>query len=701
MSYALKTITVTPGVAPFTDFTPQSTPHYTLADKVRFIDGFPQKIGGWQTLLLDNYYPINGGCRAIYSYVLGNVIYYLLGTNTSLYQVQGNSIFNATPVVTDSTTLTDALGTYYGTLDNDPFTVLAGTKSIIVTDTGHPFLPGDYITFSGATGFAGIPDTDLNTTFNIGSVTTDTYTFSVATVANASTTGGGNSVVRASRVLSVAHTANGFSNGDNIVVDSVASDVGGITTSEIEGIRTIRNVMTDSYAIAVDGEATSSVSGGGGDMVIYEEIPDGNLESTTGQGYGMGYYGVGLYGVTKFSNDPTPPAIWSFDRFGNLVVMTQGNQTGLYSWASGPSALPALVSGAPTAINYVFVSDNICVTLGASNQPNRIKWCDQGNLTDWTATAQNQAGEDDIEAAGEFISHAPLRGWNLLFTKQSVYTFRYIGKPFVWETKVLDPSRGLIAQNARIVVNGIAYWMGPDNFYFYRGANVEIIPSNTVDRSTLKNYVFNDINTGQVAKIFCWYNSRFNEIWWHYPSSSSNEPDRIVRFNIVDFTWVMDTMVRTAGEYPTPLTEHPYLANYSTTGGGPFSDGFSDGFEGDSTVAPNTTVYQHEKGYDDDGTPIPWFLDTPYFTSGASTVVLGGVYQDNTLTNGSIDWTINTKLYPNQEPDSVTYTLPFDSQNLIYRRRGRYWQYRVSGATLGQYWRAGIWQEKYMQGGNK
>lgn len=702
MGYTLKSVTVLPGVASTSDFTPQSTQHYTYADKVRFIDGFPEKIGGWQSLIVSTPYYMNGCCRALYSYTLRNVIYYLIGTHTNLYQIQGNNVFNATPVVDTANTYNNILGTYYGTLSADPFSVVAGIPSVTVLDTGHPFLNGDSITFSGATSFAGISASELNTTVTIGNVTTNTYTFTISSVPNSMTNGGGGSVVRASRIVSVLEPNTDYTDGDNIVVDSVASTVGGIPPADITGIRIVRGVNISGYNIVASGVATSSASNAGGNVSIRGEIPSGQLNSTTGSGYGVGLYGTGYYGVSKISTTPTSPTIWSFDRFGDLIVMTQGNQTGLYSWDSSTNTLPALVANAPTALNYTFVTDNIAVTLGANGVTNRIKWSDQGNLTTWTATAQNQAGEDDIEGAGQFISHAALRGWNLLFTQTSVYTFRYINKPYVFETKLLDPSRGLIGQNARIVVNGIAYWMGIDNFYMYRGANVEVIPSNSTTSSTIKNYVFNSINLGQINKAFCWYNSQFNEIWFHYPSKSATECDRIARYNVLDGTWVMDTLNRTAGEYPTPLTLTPYLSRYTRYSVGAFDDGFDDGFSDGTNSGTQTLIYQHEKGSDDDGSPLPFLLSTPMFSTGSSnTVLLGGVYQDNTLSNGPLDWTITTKLYPNQVPDSVTYTIPYDSQNLIYRRRGRYWQYDIAGNTLGQRWRAGVWQEKYEKSGTR
>lgn len=670
MPYNLNPIRVLPGVAPSTDSTPQSTEHYVFADKVRFVDGVPEKIGGWDTLTLTGTYSIFGVPRNVYSYIFSGLTYYLIGTHTNLYRIVGQSLFNATPVTTTLETFTNVLATNHRTLGSNPYATSNGSTLITVTDAAHRFRNGDVVSFSGATTFAGLAAGDLNGAKIISNCTTNTYQFNTSgTPANATTSGGGASVVRASRLITVTQ-ANDYREGDNIVVSNVASAVGGIVDTAIEGIRVVRNRTAGGYDIVADAFSTSSASSAGGNYQIFPEIADGQQNSTTGVGYGMGVYGVGLYGVAKTSANPTPPSIWSFDRFGNNVLMTRGNQTGLYSWNNGTTTLPALVTNAPTAVNYCFVTDNIAVTLGASGQPNRIKWSDQGNLTVWAAAATNQAGEDDIEGAGEFISHAPVRGANLLFTRQATYSFRYIGRPFVFETKLVDAGRGLIARNARVVVDGIAYWMGLDNFYMYRGGNAEIVPSNSYGESTLKEYVFNNIDDANALKAFAWYNSAFNEIWWHYPSLGSQECDRVARYNILDRTWTMDTMARTAAEYPNALGDNPYLANQSGL------------------------IYRHEKGTDNNGASMPFTLTTRFFSTDAKdTALLGGVYQDNTITTGNINLTINTKRYPNQTADSSTYPITTTNANLIFRKSARYWQYTVSGDTIGQFWRGGDWME--------
>lgn len=673
MVYTNIPLEISAGVQPDTDFTQQSTPHFVASDKIRWVDGFPEKIGGWLTITPDSG-QVNGCPRNIYSYNLNNNINYIIGTHSHLYNLFGSTLTNITPVE-NPVSQNNVLSTFYGTLGANPIETVDGSSVITVTDVGHILEESDQVVFSGSTNVNGITAAQINTTHTIANVTEDTYQLTVSGVATSSGSGGGAGVVRATRIVSVV-LANTMMNDDNIEISGLGAPLGGIPEASINGVRRIKNVSGSGFDIIADAFATSSVSNAGGDIDIASQIPEGTCDPTTGVGYGLGLYGAGLYGTPKAAANPTLPSVWSFDRFGNLIVLTQGNQTGLYSWDGTLTNLPSLVQNAPTAIDYTFVSNNIAVTLGASGVGNRIQWSDQANLTTWAETAENRAGQDDIEGAGDFISHAQLRGFNLLFTRDQVYSFRYIDRPFVWETRQIDPSRGLIARNARVVVNGICYWMGRDNFYLYRGGNVEIIPSNTINQSTLKKFVYENINDAVESKIFAWYNEEFNEIWWHIPQSGENEPDLVVTFNIRTNVWASHNLNRTAGEYPNVLSTFPILANI-------------DG-----------TIYQHERGNNDVNDPLRWTLTTPFFNSGTEPFALGGIHFDSIKT-GSISVDLNTKFYPRGDVATTTYDIAEEIDKIAYRRRGRYWQYVVSGEELDQEWRSGLWYQEVKKSGRK
>jgi flagellin-like hook-associated protein FlgL len=76
---------------------------------------------------------------------------------------------------------------------NNPFAVTNGSPVVTTTQTAHGLVVGDQITFSGAQTFAGL---DLNGTFTVASVATNTYTFSATTNATATTTGGAAAVTQ-------------------------------------------------------------------------------------------------------------------------------------------------------------------------------------------------------------------------------------------------------------------------------------------------------------------------------------------------------------------------------------------------------------------------------------------------------------------------------------------------------------------------
>lgn len=672
------------GVQYSTDFTEFSTPHYVSADKIRFVDGYPEKIGGWESITIDDDLPVNGAARSIFSYNLSRNERYLIGTHSNLYYLIGSKLTNVTPLVTATTAIANSLDSNYATLGTDPISTVDGSTTVTITDTATKVRVGDTIELSGATTTNGVPNTELNTTHFVRTQSINSYTFTVTTAATSTGSGGGASVVQATPIITVNQTAHSFPDGARILIQGAAT-FAGIPNTDINIEHIIRNISTNAYDIVVNTIATSSVTGGGGaSTTVQGEIADGQADATAAQGYGAGLYGVGLYGTALVSSSGAIPVrSWVFDRFGNNVVMTAGGQTGVYTWDSDTDAAPTALSGAPTAVNYLYVSNNIVVTLGDSNVGNRRKWSDVGDSTVWTAAATNQAGEDDIEGASEFISHLNVKGINLEFTDSQVYTSRYIGRPFIWETKLLDNKSGIIAKNARVEHNGAGYWMGTDNFYVYKSGNVQIMRSNSTSETTLKKKVFEDINLSQKSKIFAWFNRKFNEVWFHIPSNASNEPDRVVRVNVKDNTWVLDTMNRSAGEYPTPLKEFPYLAEYDS-------------------VTTTSTLYFQEKGNDADGVAMAWNLKTNLIGGEDYEVSINGLIPDSIQT-GDITLQVDSYRYPQSASkyNTKTMTVSPDTEMIDFKTQGRYVQYTFSGEELGQNWRAGLWSAMITQGSKR
>ena len=142
-------------------------------DKVRFRQGTPEKIGGWQRVSTNTF---NGVCRALWQWAtLAGVPYLGVGTNTKYYIAYGGAYYDITPIVS-TVTLTN------------PFTTVSGSATVTVTDVAHGATTGTFVTFSGATAVGGLT---LNGEYQITVLTVDSYTITAASNASSPATGGG------------------------------------------------------------------------------------------------------------------------------------------------------------------------------------------------------------------------------------------------------------------------------------------------------------------------------------------------------------------------------------------------------------------------------------------------------------------------------------------------------------------------------
>ena len=174
-------------------------------DKIRFRQGTPEKIGGWEQIS-DNRFL--GVCRSLWNWVtLGAVDLIGVGTNLKYYIERGAAYNDITPL-----RVTTAAG-------DVTFAATTGSSVVTVTDTAHGAVEGDYVTFSGALTLGGdITAATLNTEFQIVTVPDDdTYTIQTAVAATASDTGnGGANVVGAYQINvgpEIQESATGWSAG--------------------------------------------------------------------------------------------------------------------------------------------------------------------------------------------------------------------------------------------------------------------------------------------------------------------------------------------------------------------------------------------------------------------------------------------------------------------------------------------------------
>lgn len=159
---------------------------YYVSDKVRFRQGTPEKIGGWQRISSAIF---QGVCRSLWNWVtLGGANLLGVGTNLKFYIESGGAYNDVTPLRKTA-----------ATIGADPFATTNLSANVVVTDSTGGWVNGDFVTFSGATTVGGL---DLNGEYQITTIGTSTTTYQItaATAATSTATGGGASVLAAYQV---------------------------------------------------------------------------------------------------------------------------------------------------------------------------------------------------------------------------------------------------------------------------------------------------------------------------------------------------------------------------------------------------------------------------------------------------------------------------------------------------------------------
>jgi len=168
----LTNFTIKPGInKEVTDYTGQG--QWVDSDNVRFFNGLPQKIKGWDKFVETT---IVGVVRDQHAWIsLDGTRYDAFGTDRKLYVYEEGLVFDITPI-----RATEAL--------TDPFTT-NGTATVLVTDAGHGCVEGSFVTFDS---FSTIDGLDMNQEFEVTTVVnTSAYTVTHTSTASGSTAGGG------------------------------------------------------------------------------------------------------------------------------------------------------------------------------------------------------------------------------------------------------------------------------------------------------------------------------------------------------------------------------------------------------------------------------------------------------------------------------------------------------------------------------
>lgn len=292
-------------------------------------------------------------------------------------------------------------------LGSNPFATTSGSAVVIVTDTDHGALNGDFVTFSGASLVAGL---SLNNEYQITYLTNNTYSITASSNANATTSGGGSSVLAQYQI----------NTGPAIQAPIVGWGSGGY------GLGTWGNGLSNTDSLRI-----WSASNFGEDLVF-------------------GVKGGAIY-------------YWD----ASTSVASRGVPISTLPGATDPPTVQNFILVSDT---YRFVLCFGSNDVGSVVQdPMLIRWSDQESVTDWLPTAANQAGSIRLSHGSKIITAIQTRQEIVVLTDSSLYSLQYLGAPLVWGSQLLGDNISVMGPNVAAVASGMVFWMGKDKFYSYSG----------------------------------------------------------------------------------------------------------------------------------------------------------------------------------------------------------------------------------------
>jgi len=306
---------------------------YYDCDKVRFRQGAPEKIGGWQQISTNTF---EGTCRSLWTWdSLAGVNYIGVGTNLKFYIAEGGEYNDITPLRAAQVGL------------NGPFAATAGSTTITVTDSSHGATDGDFVNFLGAVALSTQTFTRSTATNFVLSTALVQNTSVILTVSSGGALPTGLAENTQYYINVVSGTTVNFTNVPNgaaISTSTAGSGTfslyvnSGITAEVLNQSFQITVLTANTYTIESPVAASVYDTGNGGNPVsAYYEINVGNDSAQPLTGWGAGPWGEGAWGIGTSSTSPL--RVWSQANFGqDLVFAYRGGP--IYYWNASIGVTP-------------------------------------------------------------------------------------------------------------------------------------------------------------------------------------------------------------------------------------------------------------------------------------------------------------------------------------------------------------------------
>lgn len=403
-----------PGI--ITEISPWSTidgkPFWTAGDKVRFVFGLPEQIGGWESTTTAQYRRKFYGSPS-YIQPTMNLRGYkkaLVGTENGLFGTNLAQFADITPTFYE-TYATNVLQTFAG---QTKIRLYANVSAINYGQfSSYELTPGTLISF-----------------------------------VSVSVTVGGNIFLNDSPyvITSVTPTFIEFDAETTAVTTEIS--VGGTFLYRIKH-------PALSNAPAAFGWGLNVWSGNFGWSMPTEFTEASKI---------FGFWSMARWGTDILAVNRSPLIYWDASNFGKI------DTPAVYVTAA-PSIIDIVRVHVPSRIVCLYSTHD---TSGYFD-PFLVRWSDMESYTTWTPALTNTAGDYRLQGDGVGIVAVEPYGDDLIiFTDKEIFIQRYVGAPEIFGFQMLSNDCGAVSKNAVVNTKNTLYWMSINGFYKFDGRVIPI-----------------------------------------------------------------------------------------------------------------------------------------------------------------------------------------------------------------------------------
>ncbi len=429
-------------------------PYWVDSDLVRFKNGYPEKLGGWQK---DAIYGLNSSANPTTTEttiegIARRMVYWrsstdgedrlAIGTHNHLFIFLNGLLYDITPLRKTSAGL------------SNPIATASGSTTVTITDTSHGAETGDWVVLSGTTATGGITADTLNDYYGYQLTVIDgnSYSIVVPTAATSTVASGGGTV--AIKYL----IGNDAGLGAQSAVPALGWGVGGWGQSTWNTARVATTVD-----IALDNSS-----------------------------WNLSLWGEDLIATVRGG------AIYYWDTSAGA-----SSRAVLVSSLAGAESVPT--EARVTTVSFPdrhFIAGGCTIYNGTEVDDMLVRWSSQEEFTKFAPTATNTAGDQRLEVGTKIVAMVAAREETIISTDEAVYGMTFVGGDFVFSFRLLATDSGAAGLNTMISIDGDVYWIGKRNFFKYDGI-VKEMPC------PVQYYVFDRMQKNFIEKTTVGHNKAF------------------------------------------------------------------------------------------------------------------------------------------------------------------------------------------------